>query len=131
MRELKFRAWVGSDNTDRVDEEMHYEYGPCLLDGKYADVSGYGDIYGTYEEVPVEQYTGLKDKNGREIYEGDIVGDIEGIHELAICVWDDSNAEFDFVCVDGKCTKDNVKSWLEMYEIIGNIHENKELLGEK
>lgn len=78
--------------------------------------------------VKFEQYTGLKDKNGKEIYEGDIVGDIEGIHELAICVWDDSNAEFDFVCVDGKCTKDNVKSWLEMYEIIGNIHENRELL---
>lgn len=78
--------------------------------------------------VKFEQYTGLKDKNGKEIYEGDIVGDIEGIHELAICVWDDSNAEFDFVCVDGKCTKDNVKSWLEMYEIIGNIHENPELL---
>lgn len=51
------------------------------------------------------------------------------IIETAVCVWDESNAEFDFRCKDGRYTRDNVKSWLEMYEVIGNIHENPELLG--
>lgn len=125
MRELKFRLW--SKRTNRYITT-------CIVDGvEYNEISAF-DLFGLrsdaqfQSDVIIEQYTGLKDKNGKEIYEGDIVGDIEGIHELAICVWDDSNAEFDFVCVDGKCTKDNVKSWLEMYEIIGNIHENGELL---
>lgn len=127
-RPIKFRAW--DKDSKRYGEVVEIEYNESReIDGIWV----WYNIHERYEPIPganvtVEQYTGLKDKNGKEIYEGDIVENIEGINETAVCVWDESNAEFDFRCRDGKCTRDNVKSWLEMYEVIGNIHEDKELL---
>lgn len=92
-----------------------------------SDEHGAGPVFAG--DYVVEQFTGFLDRNGKEIYEGDIVNNIEGVNETAVCVWDESNAEFDFRCKDGKYTRDNVKSWLEMYEVIGNVHENGDLIG--
>lgn len=55
MREIKFRAWDG-----------HKMYEPCIWMGKE-----YIPIRDTFVEVEAMQYTGLKDKNGKEIYDGD------------------------------------------------------------
>lgn len=122
----KFRAW---------DKDLAKYLGGCEIDSLMAELSAEDDGRAVIikQICPAryifEQYTGLIDKNGKEIYEGDIVKNIEGVNETAVCVWDESNAEFDFRCKDGRYTRDNVKSWLEMYEVIGNIHENPELLG--
>jgi len=120
-REIKFRAWdnhhkimICQRETDRVDKCLTY--------------------FETNIKVNLMQYTGLKDKNGVEIYEGDVLGGVNGsingtawkidlfAVEYNICkgfnlhmfMWDD----------EGNLKMDST----HYCEVIGNIHENPELL---
>lgn len=76
----------------------------------------------------IEQCTGLKDKNGRLIYEGDIVKDDEGF--VGLVKYDEVCAMFkiEFVYSAPSNFEDDM-SW--EFEVIGNIHENPELLEEE
>jgi len=83
--------------------------------------------YNLNEPTIIMQFTGLHDKNGKEIYEGDILGcggkkPYEYIHEVKLIV-NDSNIRYDY----GYSHEHNFPAphWVE---IIGNIHENPELL---
>ena len=95
MREIKFRAW------DKKEKRMTVPF----------QVGSQASMY--YE--PEMQYTGLKDKNGKEIYEGDII----------IC---------DYDRLDGEVEWDDFMYWKkelclvsEQIEVIGNQFENPEL----
>lgn len=136
MREIKFRAW---DNLERkmypvrkieysIDNEtILYVWvnSELVRDNK----SEYGGKYiGDYrlhypERCNLMQYTGLKEKNGKEIYEGDIYI-AKGLDGKHIIEWDNEEQLWSFV----RHQDDTGIYNKEGMEVIGNIYEDKELL---
>ena len=137
MRELKFRAWsktskeynykvlVGNNNP----KDKNYTCNSILSDGKWLHFDEFcGDI---------EQYTGLKDKNGTEIYEGDICSfSNKNGKYVGVVEWLDYLASFGLRAVEGTSLYtfselDAMEVDLRILEVIGNVRQNPELLEEK
>ena len=131
MRIIKFRAW------DKKRKRM-YEVNNIILN-QYPDQTNpavwahlWGrdcieqkDIILHAENIELMQFTGLLDKNGKEIYEGDIVEDKTSKYVIKF-------KEGRFLCFDGldvKLATGQINH--ERDEVIGNKFENKELLGGK
>lgn len=78
----------------------------------------------------VGQYTGLTDKNGKKIFEGDIIKDHSfTIDDFSKVVYDTENAQFSLADCDEICdTMEEWERYREDYEIVGNIYDNPELV---
>ncbi|NLY80774.1 MAG: hypothetical protein GX072_13060 [Lysinibacillus sp.] len=118
MREIKFRVW--EENI----KQMFYNVG-IVNDELYLMFDGVGfDVVGDYREFKLMQYTGLKGKNGKKIYEGDIVSYFGLKYEVLF-----KNGAFGWM-EDGVFYSFNemARSEFNKFEIIGNVYENPELL---
>lgn len=141
MREIKFRAWlkykkemVDNARPDFFSKQLHY-----LRDNG----AGGKDILGvSTEDIELMQYTGLKDKNNKEIYEGDIV-------KFEDCYFDRKDSFYNIGVIQREGKTDElvigqllykktdfdenymnyIEQTFEVCEVIGNIYENSELLG--
>lgn len=125
MRELKVRAWYKPYKQMCQVESLRFDengvYRAVLIEESF-----YDRRIVEADEIVIEQYTGLKDKNGVNIYEGDILIDDTG---EPIEYWVVKFSEGGFV---GECAG-VAESLFELtnLEVVGNIHEDSELSEEK
>lgn len=117
MRPIKFRAWHTTQKK--------------MLSGFYLDSNGQIGVwnneeteidFGPYPYLELMQFTGLHDKNGTEIYEGDVCRTDAGI---AAVKWSDRGGSFLWAMNQGTYIID---AFRDMAEVLGNIHENTALL---
>ena len=124
MREILFRG-KRTDNGEWV-------YGNLVrgCDEKYAYIVEFGnkEMCSNYVNVnpdTVGQYTGLKDKNGTKIFEGDIGRRRD---DIFLIDWSEEKAAFVMVFYDYMCEILYLEEMWDDAEVIGNIHDNPELL---
>ena len=133
MREIKFRAWDASakrmnnkvlignaTNPDKDDYTAH-----CIwIDDEWLNFDEHSDIV-------IEQFTGLKDCNGVDIYESDLIQNESG--RVCSVVYNKFTAGFDAECdktswIDTDSIGFRPSQWSRFVKVIGNIHQNKELV---
>jgi uncharacterized phage protein (TIGR01671 family) len=147
-RQIKFRAWdkthslmnykVQVGNTDHADP--NYTCNSIWVDS--GDFKTIGWMNADENCIDLMQFTGLTDKNGKEIYEGDIIGGYP--HGTIEVKWSDewgswtAYNELDDMTIEGESVKipnysllsNDLNDCSDTWEVIGNIFENPELLQE-
>lgn len=121
MKEVRFRVWY---------EQGGYMMPVETIDFKHKLINESG-VWRWFHEVDLMQSTGLKDKNGVEIYEGDIVR-FKFKNETRIGFVEYARSSFlinvgEIIC-DNKIRHSFSNSSSEEHEVIGNVYQNKDLM---
>lgn len=136
MRDLRFRAWLKDDEIMVTPISMIFDgvarYTTRLFNKDYAP-----------SQLVIMQFTGLKDKNGEEIFEGDVLqSDLrewkdDKNYPTFVVKWSQPLTRFTLVRPSGndgfwglEMTDKYAKGSVDHLEVIGNIYENPDLLGE-
>ena len=134
MREIKFRVFFYDGGSDYSTGEMFT--GDAAAGEDFIEWSKGGELKPTDECSILMQYTGLFDKNGKEIYEGDILSGKNHPYQVIFCY-----GSFDINwppccnhCAKGDASHGSLYEYLaceEGMEVIGNLYENPELMKSK
>ena len=114
MREIKFRVWDSERKRIWPIQRHSFKTGKSMPYG--------WNVEYVFDELM--QYTGLKDKNGTEIYEGDIVFDSH-CEENGKVIFDEG-----CFAIEWETTIEDLFENCDIYEVIGNAYQNPELLKE-
>lgn len=121
-RDIEFRGLAGSVKGDIWVYGTPYKVESLFsADERYYIRNNHADER-IVDPKTIGQYTGLKDKNGKKIFEGDIVKSKYGVFKSKV-EWNDSFCGFFPFC------NNETGIFADECEVIGNIYENKELLG--
>ncbi|MBU7450677.1 YopX family protein [Leuconostoc citreum] len=131
MREIKFRAW--DKFTGTMVNVATLDFGAIGAECAVDDSGINGDL--TSEWI-LEQYTGLKDVNGVEIYEGDVVKLYAEVHDtFGFEITKKETGKIVFYAgsffISNGISDEPIYAYENDFEVIGNIHEQPELLEEK
>ena len=118
MKEIEFRVYVKDKHKIYKVKEIDFNY-KCV---KFEEENKPTDTMLMFNQVELMQYTGLKDKNGKKIFEGDIVKDILG--QIGQIIYKEKYSAF---VVDK--WEVGYALWFDKgIEVIGNIYDNPKLL---
>lgn len=146
MREIKFRAWDKKTKKIRQVVDIVFNEGfmvePNDNTVKLVYLKGYDCIerkdimFRRESNFELMQYTGLKDKNGKEIYEGDICEYYDVSGRDGVCIVESGKAAFKANWIGGTISRTIFLNYIHdlisgEFEVIGNIYENPELLEKK
>jgi len=120
MREIKFRVW------DKLNKEMFNVESINFQERRvYRDTVSYRE----FNDIELMQYTGLKDKNNKEIYEGDILFESFGERYYRV-IFENGSFRAEFKGNFEEYSFDLIDVVAQSYEVVGNIYENPELMEE-
>lgn len=133
QREILFRAWTGTEMVILENTGLQY----YDFEGSYSlgfTVDAYTDFWAHEQytqasikanKCPIMQFTGLFDRNGVRIFEHDLLKFGESIY---IIRWDSQKALFGIFFPDNERLASYPFTDSDRYEVVGNIHQNPELL---
>ena len=120
MREIKFRAW------DKINKEIFNVESINFQERKvYKDTVSYRK----FNDIELMQYTGLKDKNNKEIYDGDILSDGNDEKPYKV-IFENGSFRAEFEGDFEEYSFDLINIVAQGCEVVGNIYENPELIKE-